>query len=120
MSTGGNGKPVRVEELEDGGRRAFEFALPPDAPHGQYTLRARIGDTFSERTVTVGDYELPAFRVTLETDRDYYAPGDEYGIAWNDPALAIGWPEMDYLLSDKDREFPRLAGSRFLPGYHGD
>jgi anti-sigma factor RsiW len=58
------------------GIAAFDFVLPPDASHGQYTLRADLGDTASERTVTVGDYDLPAFRVTLETDRDYYAPGE--------------------------------------------
>jgi anti-sigma factor RsiW len=58
------------------GIAAFNLALPADAPHGQYTLRAALDDTTSERTVTVGDYDLPAFRVTLETDRDYYAPGE--------------------------------------------
>ncbi|MBN1813142.1 MAG: zf-HC2 domain-containing protein [Anaerolineae bacterium] len=58
------------------GIAAFDFALPSDALHGQYTLRAKLGDTASERTVTVGDYDLPAFRVTLETDRDYYGPGE--------------------------------------------
>lgn len=51
---------------------------------------------------------------------DFYAPGDEHGIAWDDPDIGIDWPAVDYLLSDKDREFPRLAGSRFLPGYLGD
>ena len=62
--------------------------------------------------------------VTLQLDTeicykctDYYAPGDEYGIAWNDPALAIAWPEMDYLLSDKDRNYPVLAEAGHLPTY---
>ena len=45
---------------------------------------------------------------------DFYVPGDEHGVAWDDPDIGIDWPAMDYLLSDKDREFPRLAGSRFL------
>jgi len=65
------------ERTSDFGIAAFEFPLPHDAPHGQYTLRAGIRDTSSERAITVGDYELPAFRVTLETDRDYYAPGEQ-------------------------------------------
>jgi dTDP-4-dehydrorhamnose 3,5-epimerase len=49
---------------------------------------------------------------------DLYAPGDEYGIAWNDPAIGIEWPQVDYLLSDKDRRNPRLSeiGDR-LPRY---
>ena len=50
---------------------------------------------------------------------DYYVPGDEYGIAWNDPALAIAWPEMDYLLSDKDKDYPVLAEAEQLPLYEG-
>ena len=51
---------------------------------------------------------------------DVYAPGDEHGIAWTDPDIGIDWPAMDYLLSDKDREFPRLAASRLLPDYIGE
>jgi dTDP-4-dehydrorhamnose 3,5-epimerase len=48
---------------------------------------------------------------------DLYAPGDEYGIAWDDPDLAIAWPQLDYLLSDKDRRNPKLSDSSNLPDY---
>lgn len=48
---------------------------------------------------------------------DLYTPGDEYGIAWDDPDLAIAWPRLDYLLSDKDLENPTLSGSNNLPDY---
>jgi len=48
---------------------------------------------------------------------DVYTPGDEYGIAWDDPALAIEWPQLDYLLSGKDRENPLLSKSDHLPDY---
>ena len=36
---------------------------------------------------------------------NYYTPGDEYGIAWNDPDLNIQWPDAgaEPILSDKDR-----------------
>jgi dTDP-4-dehydrorhamnose 3,5-epimerase len=46
-----------------------------------------------------------------------YAPGDEYGIAWNDPGLDIDWPAMEYLLSDKDLDYPNLQDSEHLPTY---
>ncbi len=40
---------------------------------------------------------------------DYYAPEHERAIRWNDPRLAINWPiEGKPLLSDKDRNAPRL------------
>ena len=50
---------------------------------------------------------------------DFYRPDDEYGIAWNDPAIDIDWPDMDYLLSDKDRALPLLRDSQALPVYAG-
>jgi dTDP-4-dehydrorhamnose 3,5-epimerase len=48
---------------------------------------------------------------------DLYTPGDEYGIAWDDPNIAIAWPQLDYLLSDKDLGNPRLSESDNLPDY---
>ncbi|MCP4536771.1 MAG: hypothetical protein GY832_06460 [Chloroflexi bacterium] len=60
----------------DFGVAAFDFTLPSHAAHGPYTLQALLGDTVSERTVDVGAYELPAFRVTAETGRAFYGPGE--------------------------------------------
>jgi len=48
---------------------------------------------------------------------DLYAPGDEYGIAWDDPDVAVEWPQLDYLLSDKDLGNPGLSGNENLPVY---
>ncbi|MGD8630727.1 MAG: dTDP-4-dehydrorhamnose 3,5-epimerase [Gammaproteobacteria bacterium] len=83
--------------VELSGENQLQLYIPPGFAHGFCVLSEQV------------DF--------LYKCTDYYAPGDEYGIAWNDPALAIGWPEMDYLLSDKDRNYPLLAEARHLPTY---
>lgn len=42
---------------------------------------------------------------------NFYAPGAEGAIAWNDPALGIDWgiPVHDVVLSEKDSRHPLLA-----------
>jgi len=40
---------------------------------------------------------------------DFYTPGDEYGVLWNDPKIGIEWPETEGLLSGKDRDLPILS-----------
>ncbi len=37
---------------------------------------------------------------------DFYYPGDEFGVRWNDPKLGIKWPVENPVLSDKDFELP--------------
>jgi dTDP-4-dehydrorhamnose 3,5-epimerase len=52
---------------------------------------------------------------TLEPDTEliykvtnYYAPGCDFGVRWNDPKLGIAWPFSDdkLTLSPRDRELP--------------
>ncbi|MGP0593518.1 dTDP-4-dehydrorhamnose 3,5-epimerase [Nitrospira sp. T9] len=49
---------------------------------------------------------------------DYYAPEHEHGLHWNDPDIGIVWPKMDFMLSEKDEQSPRLKDlGDSLPGY---
>ena len=49
---------------------------------------------------------------------DFYSPGDERGVIWNDPALRISWPVSTPLLSPKDQAYPTLAATEHeLPVY---
>ena len=66
------------------------------------------------------------FRVLSETAdftykcTDFYAPGDEFGVQWNDPALDIPWGNPAApVVSPKDRHLPRLADMppEHLPEY---
>lgn len=38
-----------------------------------------------------------------------YAPGDEFGVVWNDPDLGIAWPLAEPVVSLKDAALPRLG-----------
>ncbi len=43
---------------------------------------------------------------------DFYHPEDEGGICWNDPDIAIAWPDVGSLiLSEKDKKHPTLKVS---------
>jgi len=51
---------------------------------------------------------------------DYFVAADQYGVAWNDPALAIPWPVKNPVMSDRDRALRTLDPSRDdLPVYDG-
>jgi dTDP-4-dehydrorhamnose 3,5-epimerase len=38
-----------------------------------------------------------------------YTGDDEFGLAWDDPDVAIGWPSRDPILSERDRTNPPLT-----------
>jgi len=81
------GKWVGVELSEENHR---QFWIPPGFAHGFVTLT----DT--------ADF--------LYKTTDYYAPSCDRGIAWNDAAIGIDWPELSLspLLSAKDQAAKRL------------
>ena len=41
---------------------------------------------------------------------EFYAPGYEQGVRYNDPAFAIQWPLEVQVISDKDRSWPDYSG----------
>jgi len=50
---------------------------------------------------------VPNTQVIYKVD-EYYAPGQDRGILWNDPDLGIDWPTSQPVLSDKDKLHPHL------------
>ena len=61
-------------------------------------------------------------KLRAEEEEEGHAPGDEYGILWNDSALAIPWGDMAApVVSAKDLRLPRLADAppAQLPEYRG-
>ncbi len=48
-----------------------------------------ISEGFAHGFLVLSDYAEFCYKVT-----DFYRPGDEGGLAWNDPQIAIEWPEI--------------------------
>ena len=71
-----------------------------------------VGDT-SPCTVYIPPRVAHGFLAVTDVDLVYlvtqeYDASDEHGLAWDDPALAIPWALPDPILSDRDRNNPRL------------
>jgi dTDP-4-dehydrorhamnose 3,5-epimerase len=69
----------------------------------------------NRRAIYVPDGCANAF-LTLEEDTEaiyqvseFYTPGAERGVRWDDPALAISWPIPVEVISDKDASWPLLG-----------
>lgn len=113
----------------------FDVAVdmrPGSATYGKWfgvTLTAEnkkqfyISEGFAHGFLVLSDEAEFCYKVT-----DFYHPGDEGGVAWNDPAIGIEWPELkgEYngtpsaqgytlsdgtplCLSDKDQKWNRLG-----------
>lgn len=60
---------------------------------------------FAHGFVVVSDHAEFAYKCD-----EKYHPEDEGGILWNDPDIAIDWPDVgEVILSEKDKKNPKLA-----------
>lgn len=83
------GRWVGVELSEDNQRQLW---VPPGFAHG-FVVLSESADFLYKTT-------------------DYYAPEHERCIAWNDPAIGIGWPLMKPTLSAKDLQGYALSDAQ--------
>jgi uncharacterized protein YfaS (alpha-2-macroglobulin family) len=75
--TDGKGNRVYRETVttSEYGVAAVDFQLADEVNTGPYNILATMGNTSSEKTVTVERYVLPKFDVQVTTERNYYLPG---------------------------------------------
>lgn len=106
----GQAKLVQVLEGE-----VFDVAV--DIRRGSPTFGQWTGATLSSKTrqqlyippgFAHGFCVLSPTALFMYKCSDYYAPQNEGGIRWNDPALNIQWPVTEPILSEKDKEYPLL------------
>ena len=93
------------------------FDVAVDLRHGSPTFGRWVGFRLSaDRPTAVlipkgfahGFCVLSRTAEVLYKCTDFYAPECEGGLAWDDPDLGIHWPTQAPLLSDRDRDHPRL------------
>ena len=62
-----------------------------------------IPEGFAHGFLVLSDEEEFAYKCT-----DFYHPGDEGGMAWNDPEIGVEWPieeGMELIISEKDQKW---------------
>ena len=74
------------EELSDNNK--CQLFIPAGFAHGYYVLSETAEITYKCSEI--------------------YHPEDEQGLRWDDPDIAIDWPGIDPILSEKDRQLPPL------------
>jgi len=76
--TDGKGNKVYRKSFEtsDWGVVAADFRLASEVNTGTYKILASLGNTISEKTITVENYILPKFKISFDTDKDFYLPGE--------------------------------------------
>ena len=65
-----------------------------------------ISEGFAHGFLVLSDEAEFAYKCT-----DFYHPGDEGGVAWNDPEIGISWPiekDMKLIISEKDQKWGSL------------
>lgn len=75
----GRGNKILRETIETDayGVAATQLQLARELNMGEFVVRATLGDTVTERTVTVDRYRLPRFAAALTPDAPFYRPGQE-------------------------------------------
>lgn len=100
--------------------RGAVFDVAVDIRQGSPTFGKWVGEVLSEENqhqLFVPKGFAHGFFVLSDTVdfvykcSDFYTPGDEYGLRWDDPAIGIDWPldDISPILSEKDICAPLLS-----------
>ena len=79
---------LKTEMFEIDSKRLKQIFMPPGVAHGFFVL---------------SDEAILHYKATR-----YYQAKTQRGVRWDDPDLAISWPDADPLLSERDAVFPLI------------
>jgi dTDP-4-dehydrorhamnose 3,5-epimerase len=91
-----------IVDLRDGSAtrgRWFAVELSADNHRALYVPRG-----FAHGFQTLADDSEVLYQMS-----EFYRPGSERGIRWDDPAIGIQWPIADPVVSARDRAYPVLG-----------
>ena len=98
------GKLVRVDLRADSKTYGRWFGVELTAENKKQFY---ISQGFAHGFLVVSDEAEFAYKCT-----DFYHPGDEGGLAWNDPEIGVSWPieeGMELIISEKDQKWGGLS-----------
>lgn len=106
-------KQVDYWYVMNGRIRAGLLDIRPDSPTFRASQTVEMGEEnnlglFIPIGVAHGFLALSEVTLTYVVD-NYYDSSDEYGVAWNDPEVALPWGANQPLISDRDARNPRLS-----------
>ena len=79
-----------------------------DVLSGENKKQMYISEGFAHGFLVLSEEAVFSYKCT-----DFYHPGDEGGLAWNDPEIAIRWPELtgEYTHSPKAEGYSLMDGT---------
>ncbi len=77
----GNKLAKELRTTDEFGIAHAEIKLAKELNMGKWTLRAILGETITEKNVTVDRYTLPKFKTTVSLDEVWYAPGQSVKVS---------------------------------------
>jgi dTDP-4-dehydrorhamnose 3,5-epimerase len=91
---------------------------PTSGARVELTLSADLGRSglYIPPGVAHGFYAETDLMLAYLVDRAYDGT-DEFGVAWDDPAVGIAWPDREPVLSDRDRGNPSLSTLERAPAF---
>ena len=89
---------------------------PTSGSKAEVTLSSDLGRSglYIPPGVAHGFYAETDLMLAYLVDRTFDGT-DEFGVAWDDPEVAIAWPNADPIVSDRDRANPALTAVDRMP-----